>query len=343
MIIRILIGFGIVALAGLAGVIGLYVRAAGDYRVLPTVADNPDLPRVELNGHLFHAETHGNPDHSTVIVLHGGPGGDYRSLLALTALADRHHLVFYDQRGAGLSARTTTDHLTPTTALADLDAFVDHYSPDTRVILIGHSWGATLAAGYLRHHPDRVAAAVLAEPGYLDDTEYKAWQERYDELMSGWAYTRLAIEAGFEAQRVDGTDDHAADDYLVGQRILPVFTNHPDNPYHCPDRTWDAPSWRWGKTAGDALAGETFTEQRADTGAFDGPVLFLAGACNTWIGPDLQARHADAYPNAELAIIPNAGHDMFWDNPDHTLTTIRTFLRHATPQPANTGPGRNQP
>lgn len=123
MIIRILIGFGIVALTGLVGVIGLYVRAAGDYQVLPTVADDPDLPRVELNGHLFHAETHGNPAHPTVIVLHGGPGGDYRTLLALTGLADRHHIVFYDQRGAGLSARTTADHLTPTTALEDLDAF----------------------------------------------------------------------------------------------------------------------------------------------------------------------------------------------------------------------------
>ena len=196
-------------LAGLA-VATLYARARGDYPVLPTVADDPSLPALEIEGYRFHAETHGDPTNPTVIVLHGGPGADYRSLLALSELADTHHVVFYDQRGAGLSERVPAESITASVMLDDLGRIADRFSPTDPVSLIGHSWGATLAAGYMRQHPDRVAAAVLAEPGYLDPAEYDLWQQRYDALMKGWDTTKLMIQAGFEAQLVDGPDDHAA-------------------------------------------------------------------------------------------------------------------------------------
>ena len=321
----------VVALAALAavaaaGFVTRHSRTHASRDVPATVADDPDLPRVEVNGTMFHAEVHGDDTDPVVVVLHGGPGGDYRSLLVLIDLADHHRVVFFDQRGAGLSARVPVGELTAATALADLDAIVDHYSPDAPVTLVGHSWGATLAAGYLRHRPDRVSAAVLAEPGYLDPTEYEAWRERYDQLMSGWSYTRLAVAAGFAAQRVNGPDEQASGDYLVGRRILPAFVNHPDNPYHRPDRPYDAPSWRWGRVAGDVLSGETFADTVGSGAPYRGPVLFLAGACNTWIGESLQTRHAEAYPNASVVVIPDAGHDMFWDNPTDSVTAIRRFL-----------------
>jgi pimeloyl-ACP methyl ester carboxylesterase len=39
--------------------------------------------------------------------------------------------------------------------------------------------------------------------------------------------------------------------------------------------------------------------------------LYLAGECDTWIGPELQAKHTALYPNGELVVISKAGHDMF--------------------------------
>jgi proline iminopeptidase len=304
----------------------LYTRARGDYTVLPTVADDPSLPVLEIDGYRFHAETHGDPTNPTVIVLHGGPGADYRSLLRLGELAETHHVVFYDQRGAGLSQRVPADTITASVMLDDVARIADRFSPTDPVTLIGHSWGATLAAGYMRHQPERVAAAVLAEPGYLDRAEYVLWQQRYDDLMKGWDTTKLMLQAGFEAQHVDGPDDHAGDDYLVGQCMIPAFVNHPDNPYHRPGQPYTAPSWRFGKAASDALTGETF----GTSTDFDGPILFLAGADNDWIGEPLQRRHAARYPNAELAVVPDAAHDMVWDNPTHTVAIIRDFLARSS-------------
>lgn len=58
----------IVALAGIVG-IGLFVATSGSDSVPATVADDATLPRVELDGQTFHAETFGdNPAASVTAV-----------------------------------------------------------------------------------------------------------------------------------------------------------------------------------------------------------------------------------------------------------------------------------
>ena len=74
-----------------------------------TVTEDPSLPAIEMNGARFHVQTFGNPANPAIVFLHGGPGGDYRSLLRLGerqnaySLADDHFLIFWDQRGSGRS------------------------------------------------------------------------------------------------------------------------------------------------------------------------------------------------------------------------------------------------
>ena len=71
-----------------------------------TVDQDPSLPALSINGTLLHVETHGNPTDPVLIMVHGGPGGDYRSLLHATDFVnDGFYVVFYDQRGTGLSKR----------------------------------------------------------------------------------------------------------------------------------------------------------------------------------------------------------------------------------------------
>lgn len=318
------------SLVGLAVLVlvGLYVGTRGDYAVAPTVIDDPSLPSIEVLGVKLHAEAHGDPANPTVIVLHGGPGADYRSLLGLRALSDRYHVVFYDQRGAGLSQRLPAEQLTLDSYLSELDAIVDRYGGGEPVVLIGHSWGGMLGAAYLGHAPDKVARAVLAEPGFLSADEFADWNAYQQPFYQSLEYLWLATRTGFEASHVKGPDADASQDHLYS-RIVHYFTNHPDNPYHCPGEAFDAPGWRFGSTASKAAAAtppEEMDRLGAGAGVYDGPVLFLAGACDTWIGPELQARHAAQFADAELVVIPDAGHDMFWDQPEATLAAVRGFL-----------------
>jgi proline iminopeptidase len=144
-----------------------------------TVDEDPLLPSISVNGTQLHSETFGNPNNPMIVVLHGGPGGDYRSLLNCSRFsADGFFVVFYDQRGSGLSRRQNKGVYTSTQLfIDDLDAVIKYYrpKPDQKIILMGHSWGAMLATAYINGHPGEVRGAVLMEPGGLtwhDAEEY---------------------------------------------------------------------------------------------------------------------------------------------------------------------------
>ena len=59
---------------------------------------------------------------------------------------------------------------------------------------------------------------------------------------------------------------------------------------------------------------------------FTNKILFIASECNTIIGVDQQRKHLEYYPNAELAIIKNAGHTMFGEQTEQSLEVIRKYF-----------------
>jgi pimeloyl-ACP methyl ester carboxylesterase len=59
---------------------------------------------------------------------------------------------------------------------------------------------------------------------------------------------------------------------------------------------------------------------------FTNKVLFIAGECQKVIGVEWQKRQMGYFPNAELAVIPGAGHEMFAENPVASITVVREYL-----------------
>lgn len=95
------------------------------------------------------------------VFLHGGPGGGFQSHQASLFDLTRQKVVFFDQRGAGRSSprgglhANTTAHL-----IADMEALRQHLGID-RWLVVGGSWGATLALAYAVTWPGRVSGLVL--------------------------------------------------------------------------------------------------------------------------------------------------------------------------------------
>ena len=321
---------GLLALAAL----GLYLATSDIDPVPATVVTDPDLPAIDILDVRLHAESFGPENGAPIIVLHGGPGDDYRSLLPLRALADDgYRILFYDQRGAGLSERLPAEALTLATHLAELDAVANSISPEAPVVLIGHSWGAMLASAYLGAHPTRVSRAVLIEPGFLSAAEgdafFAAFEEQLKAGMARPAFLWQFLRARFQALHVDGPDDHARADFTahVGAHL---FYNLPDHPFHCPDAPFDSPSWRTGGLASQAVPSQASREDLDSLGAVDGftgPVLLVSGGCDAWLGAALQEAHAALFANARHVTVPDAGHDVIDDQPDAALALIRDFLR----------------
>lgn len=105
-----------------------------------------------------------------VIQLHGGPGTPGRfqvTALERTLTKAGFEIYRYDQIGAGLSARLENPaDYTVARHVADLEAIRTSIGAE-RMVLIGGSWGATLAANYMARYPTRVARAVMTAPGAI--------------------------------------------------------------------------------------------------------------------------------------------------------------------------------
>lgn len=293
-----------------------------------TVEEDRNLPAIEMNGLRFHAETLGNPANPVIIFLHGGPGGDYRSMLRLAepfgapGLAEDYLLVFWDQRGAGLSQRVGKDQLNIDAYLDDLNTLADRYSPGRPVYLLGISWGGMYATAYINKYPARVAGAVLIESGPMDGvTAERIGKDVWPiDLRAEWL-NDYAWSAGFFTP-----DDHARMDY---ERTLGVRDGQPR--FH-QSRSNPEPQWRMGATASryvieDGLTDGVFTYDFTDhLSAFTTPVLFIAGALSEVLGESLQSEQVKNYPQASLEVIGGAGHDVAWIKTQEVLTHVRAYL-----------------
>ncbi len=323
---------------GLVGFVGSYLAYSGQYLVPATTTDDPGLPSRSVGGYRFHLEVFGLPTLPVVIVLHGGPGGDYRYLLPLRPLSDEYQMVFYDQRGSGLSPRVPEDQLDLEHSVEDLHAIVGSVSPHAPVRLVGHSFGAMLAAAYLDRHPEHVSHAVLAEPAFLTPEGGDQWLSA---IRRGRPPLSLPLAGGawrafFQSLYVYGPDDDARRDFMLKELMELDIPGHPLAGYYCGSdaKTAFLPAWRAGARAFEALV----EHSRDDAGHFTvnlvGPntkhfphkVLLVAGSCNRVMGPDAQRQNMDLFANAELAVIEDAGHTMFGEQPERSLSVLRRYL-----------------
>ena len=113
------------------------------------------------DGHEIYVESVGRADGLPAVYLHGGPGSgcqpDHRRLFD----PERFHAVLFDQRGAGRSRPkgrredNTLPHL-----IADMEMIRERLGI-SRWMVVGGSWGATLALAYAQAHPNRVSGIVL--------------------------------------------------------------------------------------------------------------------------------------------------------------------------------------
>jgi proline iminopeptidase len=111
--------------------------------------------------HTLHYELCGSPAGTPVVFLHGGPGGgtvaDHRRFFDPGA----YRIVVFDQRGAGKSTpHAALEENTTWDLVADVERLRVQLGID-RWVVFGGSWGSTLALAYAETHPERVRALVL--------------------------------------------------------------------------------------------------------------------------------------------------------------------------------------
>lgn len=181
------------------------------------------------DGHVLYVEEVGRPDGIPAVLLHGGPGSGCRPDQRTLFDANRHRAILFDQRGAGRStavdrfAANTTPHL-----VADLETIRTTLGIE-RWLVVGGSWGATLALAYAERHPDRVAGLVLRAV-FLGTRAELDWA-----FIDGPKRLRPDLYADFVGRLPEGERDDPLPAYW--RRIL-----DPDPATHA------AAAWAWHDT-----------------------------------------------------------------------------------------------
>ena len=113
------------------------------------------------DGHVIHVEEHGQPRGIPALVLHGGPGSGQAAVLRSFLDPAHYRILCPDQRGAGQStpagsiASNTLAHLLQDLRLLRSALGVEKW------LVVGGSWGATLALAHALDQPAAVCGLLL--------------------------------------------------------------------------------------------------------------------------------------------------------------------------------------
>lgn len=111
--------------------------------------------------HTLYFEQVGNPNGKPVVFLHGGPGGGIDPIYRRYFNPNLWRVVLFDQRGCGQStphaelAQNTTWDL-----VGDIEQLRRHLDIEQWTVF-GGSWGSTLALAYSQTHPEACTGLIL--------------------------------------------------------------------------------------------------------------------------------------------------------------------------------------
>jgi proline iminopeptidase len=315
---------------GLAGAAALSIAGASSAHVAAsTLVDG--AAHVPLNG-VDHWYRIAGPAGRTrpLVIVHGGPGGNAYVYEHLQGpwLEKRRTVVYYDQRGGGRSAAPSNpaDYGMPA-LVADLDALIRHLG-QTRVDLLGFSFGAELALEYALAHPERLAHLVLQSPNGGDYVRMAATETYgFASLARGEDRARLerlarepiASPAARLAELWKGATDADVDSYHYHRLEIAARA-----------RQLDAAS---GFQNSGLMNAVMFSDQRARgaplmarAAAISTPALVMVGAYDRTTGVDVARDLALVLGGARLAVFSDSAHFPCYEEADLYSRIVGAFV-----------------
>lgn len=268
--------------------------------------------------HTIYWEECGNPDGIPVLFLHGGPGAGLSPQHRRFFDPQRYRVILFDQRGAGKSTplgewRNNTTQL----LIEDIEVLRAQFGI-TQWLVFGGSWGSTLALAYGQAHPEACLGFVLRGI-------FLCTQAEIDWFIEGvrWFYPELYAEFAAPIPLEERGD-------LLAAYVKRILSSDPAV-YWPAARAWsrfegrrvylmpqpeDAPN-----DALDLGVGRLESHYMANLGFFEEdqlirnmgriahlPAVIVQGRYDAICPPLSAYRLQQAWPGAQLEMIPDAGH-----------------------------------
>ncbi|PYN27564.1 MAG: alpha/beta hydrolase [Candidatus Rokuibacteriota bacterium] len=256
----------------------------------------------------------------TIVLLHGGPGFDHSIYKpSLSSLADIAQVVFVDQRGNGRSDPGPQESWTLAQWGDDVRAFCEELGI-VRPIVLGMSFGGTVALAYATRHPAHPAKLILGNTEAAGGT----YRERRVALFERFG----GPEVGALARRrfLDGHTDAATLEAWI-RLAFPLYSRTPRDPDVIRRVIRHPEVTRWFTRPG----GEGHTFDFFQTlPQIQCPTLVLGGEEDPMTPIECQEDIAAALPAhlVRFERFPGCGHTVLVDAPERAMAVIRDFIAH---------------
>nr|BFD85437.1 prolyl aminopeptidase [Streptomyces sp. Xyl84] len=283
------------------------------------------------DGNRVHWEVCGNPHGKPALMLHGGPGSGCTPGHRRYCDPARYRIVVLDQRGCGRStphaSAYDTDMRVNTTAhvLADLELLRRHLGIE-RWLVWGASWGAVLALRYAQTRPGAVSELVLTGIATGSNAEVALLTHGLGRIFPD-AFARFLAAL---PENADRTGNLAAafnrliesPDPAVRERAARAWTDWETAIIPAPPRSvarYEDPAFRmaFARTVTHYFGNDHFLGAGNDEGVVLRDASLLRGIPGTLVQGSLDLgnllgtpwRLHRAWPDSELVIVDQAGHD----------------------------------
>jgi proline iminopeptidase len=277
-----------------------------------------------------------------LIYLHGGPGAGITDLeiRTLGKLADDGYDVYlYDQVGCGHSARLENiNEYSAERHRRDLEDIVTRMNVD-KVILIGQSWGAILSVLYVADNPGKVDRLIITAPAAIQP-ENKAYgaiapPDSLSFRPPLYRFRTASLSASFRAKAIEfwlrNVGRKLAGDKEADQ-LATYTTNYLNKSMVCDSAKAVVAEGTEGYYVHfmTRLTLGKVQNPRPKLANCKTPALILKAQCDiqSW---GYTTEYLDLFRNHRFILVKDAGHNIFIEQPDVYIKTIRNFLQ----QPLN--------
>jgi pimeloyl-ACP methyl ester carboxylesterase len=208
-----------------------------------------------------------------------------------------YRFIAYDRRGFG---RTVADASGPaSTGADDLLALVDHLKID-KFHVLGTAGGGFIAVDFAIAYPQRLRSFTLvASTSGIQDPDYaEALRRMRPEGFTKMPNSFLELSPSYRFENPEGA---ARWSEFEAKNRAPEAVRGPTQP----------------------------TKNRVTLAMLEGikvPTLVIAGDADLYAPPALMRRIADRIKGSQFVAIPDAGHSVWWEQPEQFNRTVLTFV-----------------
>ncbi|HEX3348806.1 MAG TPA: alpha/beta hydrolase [Acetobacteraceae bacterium] len=251
----------------------------------------------------------------TVLLLHGGPGGDHSTFKPrFSHLADIAQLVYLDHRGNGRSEWGDPASWNLPQWGDDVRAFCDTLGIEKPIVL-GYSFGGMVAQSYATRHPDHPGKLIFFSTSpKVDREEIYGVFERL-----GGADARAVAEARWKTPNPETSAAYR-------EMCSPLYNRRGERDPDSFVRSVrnDAVAFRFGGPDGEAMA----LDFRDELGQIRCPTLVMAGEDDPITPISRSELIARCLPPhlVRFERFAHAGHGVHIDDPERAFAVLRAFI-----------------